>query len=132
MKKENILRMTKVVMMMMMMMMMMITVMLSNIIPLPKKSWKGRKPLMSIPKFILEYQSQLSVNKDKTVKRKQNQTVKVTIPLMKANVTSKEVVTEIKKKVSPGTFEKLTSISPQLHQSFRLLNASFTDIQGKR
>ena len=29
-------------------------------------------------------------------------------------------------------FEKLKSISPQLHQSFRVLNASFTDIQRKR
>ena len=51
---------------------------------------------------------------------------------MKAIVSLKEVETEIKKKVSPGTFEKLKSISPQLHQSFRVLNASFNDIQRKR
>ena len=51
---------------------------------------------------------------------------------MKAIVSLKEVETEIKKKVSPGTFEKLKSISLQLHQSFRVLNASFNDIQRKR
>ena len=51
---------------------------------------------------------------------------------MKAVVSLKEVETEIKTKISPDTFEKLKSISPQLHQSFRVLNASFTDIQRKR
>ena len=51
---------------------------------------------------------------------------------MKAIVSLKEVETEIKTKISPDTFEKLKSISPQLHQSFRVLNASFTDIQRKR
>ena len=51
---------------------------------------------------------------------------------MKAIVSLKEFETEIKKKVSPDTFEKLKSISSQLHQSFRVLNASFTDIQRKR
>ena len=73
-----------------------------------------------------------AVNKDKEAQRKQRQTVKATIPLMKAIVSLKEFETEIKKKVSPDTFEKLKSISSQLHQSFRVLNASFTDIQRKR
>ena len=58
--------------------------------------------------------------------------MKATIPLMKAIVSLKEVETQTKKKVSPDTFEKLKSISPQLHQSFRVLNASFIDIQRKR
>ena len=48
-----------------------------------------------------------AVNKDKTAQRKQRQTVKATIPLMKTIVSVKEVETEIKKKVSPDTFEKL-------------------------
>ena len=74
-----------------------------------------------------------AVNKDKEAQRKQRQKVKATIPLMKAIVSLKEFETEIKKKVSPDTFEKLKSISSQLlHQSFRVLNASFTDIQRKR
>ena len=73
-----------------------------------------------------------AVNKDKAAQRKQRQTVKVTIPLMKAIVSLKKVETEIKKKTSPDTFDKLKSILPQLHQSFRVLNASFTDIQRKR
>ena len=47
---------------------------------------------------------------------------------MKAITSLEEVETEIKKKVSPDTFEKLKSISPQLHKSFRVLNPSFTDI----
>ena len=51
---------------------------------------------------------------------------------MKAIVSLKEVETEINKKISSDTFEKLISISPQLHQSFRVFNASFTDIQKKR
>ena len=51
---------------------------------------------------------------------------------MKAIVSLKENETETKKKVSPDTFEKLKSISPQLHQLFRALNASFTDTQRKR
>ena len=51
---------------------------------------------------------------------------------MKAIVSLKEVEKEIKKKVSPDTFQKLKFISLQLHQSFRVLNASFTDIQRKR
>ena len=51
---------------------------------------------------------------------------------MKNIVSLNEVEIEIKKKFSPDTFEKLKSISPQLHQSFRVLNASFTDIQRKR
>ena len=46
---------------------------------------------------------------------------------MKAIVSLKEV--EIRKHVSPET---LKSTSPQLHQSFRVLNAFFTDIQRKR
>ena len=58
--------------------------------------------------------------------------MKATIPLMKNIVSLNEVEIEIKKKFSPDTFEKLKSISPQLHQSFRVLNASFTDIQRKR
>ena len=58
--------------------------------------------------------------------------MKAAIPLMKAIVSLKEAETEIKKKVSPVTFEKSKSISPQLHQSFRVLHASFTDIQRKR
>ena len=57
--------------------------------------------------------------------------MKAAIPL-KAIVSLKEAETEIKKKVSPVTFEKSKSISPQLHQSFRVLHASFTDIQRKR
>ena len=61
-----------------------------------------------------------AVDKDKTAQRKQRQTVKATIPLMKAIVSLKEVETEIKKKFSPDTFEKLKSISPQLHQLFRV------------
>ena len=73
-----------------------------------------------------------AVNKDKEAQRKQRQTVKATIPLMKAIVSLKEFEAEIKKKVSPDTFEKLKSISSQLHQSFRVLNASFTDMQRKR
>ena len=64
--------------------------------------------------------------------RKQRQIVKSTIPLMKAIVSLKKAETEIKNKVSPDTFEKLKSILPQLHRSFRVLNASFTDIQRKR
>ena len=58
--------------------------------------------------------------------------MKATIPLTKAIVSSKDFEAEIKKKVSPDTFEKLKSISPPLHQSFRVLNATFTDIQRKR
>ena len=81
---------------------------------------------------IYSRRSDLAVNKDKTAQRKQRQTVKTTISLMKAIASLKEVETEIKKKVSPDTFEKLKSISPQLHQSFRVLNAYFTDIQRKR
>ena len=81
---------------------------------------------------ICSRRSDLAVNKDKTAQRKQRQTVKVTISLMKAITSLKEVETEIKKKVSPDTFEKLKSISPQLHQSFRVLNTCFTDIQRKR
>ena len=73
-----------------------------------------------------------AVNKDKAAQRKQRQTVKVTIPLMKAIVSLKKVEAEIKKKTSPDTFDKLKSILPQLHQSFRVLNASFTGIQRKR
>ena len=76
--------------------------------------------------------SGLAVNKDKAAQRKQRQTVKAIIPLMKAIVSLKEVEKEIKKKVSPDTFQKLKFISLQLHQSFRVLNASFTDIQRKR
>ena len=41
-----------------------------------------------------------AVNKDKAAQRKQRQTVKATIPMMKAIVSLKEVETEIKKKVS--------------------------------
>ena len=70
-----------------------------------------------------------AVDKNKAAQRKQRQTVKATIPLMKNIVSLKEAETEIKKRFSPETFEKLNSISPQLHQSFRVLNASFTDIQ---
>ena len=90
---------------------------------------------MKTPYLNPEIYSRISdptVNKDKAGERKQRQTVKATIPLMKAIVSLKEVETEIKKKVSPDTFEKLKPISPQLHQSFRVLNASFTDIQRKR
>ena len=47
---------------------------------------------------------------------------------MKAIMSLEEVETEIKKKVSLDAFVKLKSISPQLHQSFRVLNASFCDI----
>ena len=58
--------------------------------------------------------------------------MKATISLMKAIVSLKEVETEIKKMVSPDKFEKLKSISEQLHQSFRVLNASYTDIKRTR
>ena len=92
--------------------------------------------LMKTPYLNREIYSRISdpaVNKDKEAQRKQRQKVKATIPLMKAIVSLKEFETEIKKKVSPDTFEKLKSISSQLlHQSFRVLNASFTDIQRKR
>ena len=90
---------------------------------------------MKTPYLNREIYSRISdpaVNKDKEAQRKQRQTVKATIPLMKAIVSLKEFETEIKKKVSPDTFEKLKSISSQLHQSFRVLNASFTDIQRQR
>ena len=91
---------------------------------------------MKTPYLNREIYSRISdpaVNKDKEAQRKQRQKVKATIPLMKAIVSLKEFETEIKKKVSPDTFEKLKSISSQLlHQSFRVLNASFTDIQRKR
>ena len=89
---------------------------------------------MKTPYLNPEIYSRISdptVNKDKAGERKQRQTVEATIPLMKAIVSLKEVETEIKKKVSPDTFEKLKPISPQLYQSFRVLNASFTDIQRK-
>ena len=76
--------------------------------------------------------SDSAVNKDKGAQRKQRQTTKAAIPLMKALVTLKEVETEVKKKVSPDIFEKIKSVSPQLRQSFRVLNSSFTDILKKR
>ena len=52
--------------------------------------------------------------------------------MMKDIVSLKQIETEIKKKFSPDTFEKSKSVSPQLHQSYRVLNVSFTDIQRKR
>ena len=90
---------------------------------------------MKAPYLNPEIYSRISdpaVNKDKAAERKQRETVKANIPLMKVIVSLKEIETEIRKNVSPNTFEKLKSISPQLHQSFRVLNASFTDIQRKR
>ena len=90
---------------------------------------------MKIPYLNPKIYSRISdpaINKDKAAQRKQRQTMKPTIPLTNAIVSLKEVETETKKKVSPDTFEKLKSISPQLHQSFRVPNASFTDIQRKR
>ena len=65
--------------------------------------------------------SDAAVNEDKAAQTNQRQTVKATIPLMKAIASLREVETEIKKKVSPYTFEKLKSISPQLRQSFGYL-----------
>ena len=51
--------------------------------------------------------SDAAVNEDKAAQTNQRQTVKATIPLMKAIASLREVETEIKKKVSPYTFEKL-------------------------
>ena len=90
---------------------------------------------MKTPYLNPEIYSRISdpaVYNDKGAQRKQKKTVKASIPLINAIVSLKEVDTEIKKKVSPDTFQKLKSISPQLHQSFRVLNDSFTNIQRKR
>ena len=76
------------------------------------------KPLISIPEFIL-------------AQRKQTNR-KGFHPSLMAIISLEEVETEIKKKVSLDTFEKLKSISPQLHKSFRVLNAFFIDIQRTR
>ena len=73
-----------------------------------------------------------TINKDKAAQKKQGQTVNATIPLMKAMISLKEVEKELKKKVSPVTFEKLKLFSPKLHQSFKVFNGSFTAMQRKR
>ena len=47
------------------------------------------------------------VNKDKAAQRKQRQKVKAIIPLMNVIILLKEVETEIKKKFSQNTFQKI-------------------------
>ena len=68
----------------------------SKSILVPKNCTFIKTPYLN-PKIYsrISYQA---VNKDKTAQRKQRQTVKVTIPLMKAIVSLKEVETEIKKR----------------------------------
>ena len=46
-------------------------------------------------------------NKDKAAQRKQRQKVKAIIPLMNVIILLKEVETEIKKKFSQNTFQKI-------------------------
>ena len=74
---------------------------------------------MKTPYLNPEIYSRIShpaVYNDKAAQRKQRETVKASIPLINAIVSLKEVDTDINKKVSPDTFQKLKSISPQLRR----------------
>ena len=74
---------------------------------------------MKTPYLNPEIYSRIShpaVYNDKAAQRKQRETVKASIPLINAIASLKEVDTDIKKKVSPDTFQKLKSISPQLRR----------------
>ena len=73
-----------------------------------------------------------ATNIDKDTQSKQRAYVKVTILLMQAVVSLKEIEKKAKKELSKETFSKLRDISPLLHQSIRIQTVLLMDIQRKR